>query len=155
MAALGEMGAGLIFRDFRKNFSVCEKRNSGVLHMAGHTQRQWQGKFFRCGMRCFYCHKPLLIEEATKEHLTPVSRGGPDTIDNIVPACIECNQRKGAMTLSEFRKTFSTAFEILRGVGEAEIESSVNPNYSMVDAPLLCKLRKENESTSWAWRHPA
>lgn len=28
------------------------------------------------------------------DHLTPKSRGGDKSIDNIAPACIECNQKK-------------------------------------------------------------
>lgn len=118
--------------------------------MAGHTQRQWEGKFFRCGMRCQYCYKPLTLEEAEKEHLTPRARGGSDTIDNIVPACKDCNQRKGTMTDKEFRTTFSKAFEILTSVGEAEKHISL----SIVDQPSLSHLRQESESLSWAWRNP-
>jgi hypothetical protein len=127
-----------------------------VLHMAGHTLRQWQGKFFRCGMRCWYCYKPLLIaaedrdEQATKDHLTPLSRGGHDLISNIVPACFDCNQRKGTMTEQEFRKTFSEAFKILTSVAPA-----TESNLSMVDQPSVSRLRREGESISWAWRNPA
>jgi hypothetical protein len=127
------------------------KTKKRVIHMAGHTERQWQGKFFRCGMRCFYCLKPLTLQEATKEHLTPQARGGADTIDNIVPACKACNEKKGDMTEPEFRTTFSKAFEILTRVGAAEREMSL----SMRDEPSLDHLRSEAESISWAWRNPA
>lgn len=118
--------------------------------MAGHTERQWQGKFFRCGMRCIYCTKPLTIQEATKDHLTPLSRGGRDTIDNIAPACFDCNTRKGTMTEGEFRSAFSKAFKLLTG-GALPTET----NLSMVDQPSIEHLRKEAEAISWAWRNPA
>ena len=131
--------------------------------MAGHSERQWQGKFFRCGMRCFYCYKPLVIgphtpcvsigisvEEATKDHLTPTARGGRDSIDNIVPACIACNQRKGVMTEQEFRTTFSKAFKALTGSAP-----TTQTNLSMIDQPSVQHLRKESEATSWAWRNPS
>ena len=118
--------------------------------MAGHTQRQWEGKFFRCGMRCFYCFAPLTLAEATKEHMQPLSRGGADTIGNIVPACRPCNDRKGDMTDEEFRKTFSQAFALLTKVAASgEIIS-----LSQRDEPCLDHLRKESESISWAWRNP-
>ena len=73
-----------------------------------HTERQWQGKFFRCQMQCYYCRIPLVLggngpELATKDHLTPLTRGGSDAISNIVPACIDCNRLKGDMTEEEFR----------------------------------------------------
>lgn len=129
--------------------------------MAGHTQRQWEGKFFRCGMRCFYCLKPLMLkselrsEQATKDHLTPRSRGGNDLIGNIVSACFDCNQRKGQMTEEEFRKIFSTAFKLLAGVAAANTATSVaGRNFSMIDQPDLSLIRKESETTSWAWRNP-
>jgi len=42
--------------------------------------------------RCIYCgeKKPL-----THEHIIPLSRGGGFTKDNILPACKECNSRRG------------------------------------------------------------
>lgn len=119
--------------------------------MAGHTQRQWEGKFFRCGMRCYWCHAPLTLSECTKDHLTPRTRGGSDLIDNIVPACWRCNQSKSDMTEEEFRKTFSHAFEILTSVTTADRKMSLEER----DEPGTLALRKENESVSWAWRNPA
>ena len=73
-----------------------------------HTQRQWEGKFFRCQAQCWYCRIPLVLagtgpERATKDHLTPLVRGGSDAISNIVPACIDCNRLKADMTEEEFR----------------------------------------------------
>lgn len=107
-------------------------------------------------MRCFYCCKPLSLLAApgaliaSKDHKTPVSRGGSDLIDNIVPACIPCNSRKGDMTEEEFRKSFSKAFEILTKVAASEREMSLEER----DEPKQHLLRKESESVSWAWRHP-
>ena len=49
----------------------------------------WQGKA-RCA-------------RATIEHLTPVSRGGTDEMDNLVAACSYCNKRRGDRSLDEFR----------------------------------------------------
>ncbi len=42
--------------------------------------------------RCCYCFKKT--RNLTMDHLTPKSRGGDKSIDNIAPACIECNQKK-------------------------------------------------------------
>lgn len=49
---------------------------------------------------CAYCgstRRPL-----TADHLLAKSRGGTDTPSNIVPACEECNQRKGTTDWREF-----------------------------------------------------
>lgn len=119
--------------------------------MVGHTQRQWEGKFFRCGMRCYFCLVPLTLAEAHKEHLTPQSRGGADTIDNLVPSCANCNQRKGTLTEPEFRAAFSKAFKLISTIDSLSSEMSLESR----DERHLAILRHENESVSWAWRHPA
>ena len=49
---------------------------------------------------CVYCGKtgvPLEIE-----HLTPKSRGGSNTVDNLAISCHECNQKKNNLTAEEF-----------------------------------------------------
>lgn len=48
-----------------------------------------------CGRRCVYCATSLTPEEATLDHVQPVSRGGPNVPGNIVIACMRCNQLKG------------------------------------------------------------
>lgn len=125
--------------------------------MLSHTNRQWQGKFFKCGMRCWYCFKALsllpgeMTEIATKDHLIPISRGGSDLIDNIAPACFACNRKKGDMTEAEFRQALSTAFDtVCKGVPTANSEMPLAAR----DEPPLAVIRKENEATSWAWRNP-
>jgi hypothetical protein len=42
---------------------------------------------------CAYCGA---TDELQWEHIIPQSRGGPDTIDNMVQACPTCNGKKGA-----------------------------------------------------------
>lgn len=37
------------------------------------------------------------------DHSLPVSRGGTDNMNNLVPACFFCNREKADMTASEFR----------------------------------------------------
>lgn len=66
----------------------------------------------QCG-RCFYCQVPMWCRnpalfaqryyislaiarrfQCTAEHLIPVSQGGRDEADNIVAACLFCNQTR-------------------------------------------------------------
>lgn len=48
--------------------------------------------------RCQYCgHRDRL----TIDHVLPRSRGGRDTWDNLVTACVPCNNRKGNRTPDE------------------------------------------------------
>jgi len=50
------------------------------------------------GQHCAYCGSTL---ELQWDHIIPLSRGGPDTIDNLVRACRKCNASKGSKTPSE------------------------------------------------------
>lgn len=45
------------------------------------------------GNRCAYC---LATDSLQWEHIIPQSRGGPNTIDNLVLSCAKCNRDKGA-----------------------------------------------------------
>ncbi len=44
--------------------------------------------------RCAYCGTGGV--KMQWEHIVPLSRGGPDSVDNLVLACAPCNQAKGA-----------------------------------------------------------
>lgn len=58
----------------------------------------------KCRDRCFYCKKDLsagfrfdgrmIFDKVSIDHLTPISKGGGNTIDNMVLACPACNQDK-------------------------------------------------------------
>ncbi len=48
--------------------------------------------------RCQYCSGRLPRQEATYDHVLPRSQGGMTRWDNVVIACVPCNQRKGGRT---------------------------------------------------------
>lgn len=52
----------------------------------------------RDGFRCRYCGRTPKFVELHVDHITPVSAGGSDAIENLATACIECNLGKGART---------------------------------------------------------
>ncbi|MDD1660221.1 MAG: HNH endonuclease [Methanomicrobiales archaeon] len=49
---------------------------------------------------CIYCGSK---ENLTVEHILPLVRGGPDTVDNAIRVCTTCNSSKGAKRLYEWR----------------------------------------------------
>lgn len=49
--------------------------------------------------RCQYCGKKA--PDITLDHIIPRSRGGQDSWDNLVAACVRCNNRKGNRTPEE------------------------------------------------------
>lgn len=52
----------------------------------------------RDGHQCQYCESRGRL---TIDHVVPKSRGGLDTWDNLVAACVPCNHRKGNRTPEE------------------------------------------------------
>ena len=56
------------------------------------TAQQWRTMKAHYGYACVYCgDKPPIL---TKDHITPLEKGGSNTIHNIVPACFACNNKK-------------------------------------------------------------
>jgi 5-methylcytosine-specific restriction endonuclease McrA len=54
--------------------------------------------FARDGNQCQYCGKKFPTSELSLDHVIPRSQGGPNTWENIVCACVDCNVRKGGRT---------------------------------------------------------
>jgi len=68
----------------------------------GHfTAREWLDLVQRYGGVCGYCGGPGPLQA---DHRVPLTRGGTNFIENIIPACAKCNQRKHAETEAEFRE---------------------------------------------------
>ncbi len=51
--------------------------------------------FKRDGNLCMYCGMRFPTSELTRDHITPISRGGRDEWANVVAACRRCNNHKG------------------------------------------------------------
>lgn len=67
----------------------------------GCSQAEIQQKYFE-DPRCYYCRVPLTPTETHIDHMTPLSKGGALTIDNLVIACGDCNRMKFTRTADEF-----------------------------------------------------
>jgi len=114
-----------------------------------HTAWEWLWAF-GLSPYCHYCEIPLTLKTATKDHLTPTSRGGSNLIENIVPCCLPCNQAKGTYTEEEYWVLLSTKIS----------DANTNPNLktaledSADEHGLLKRVTKEREQVSWAWKNP-
>ena len=56
---------------------------------------------FAQGGLCFFCKKPLSVNDASVEHLVASSNGGPNRDDNCVACCKSLNTLLGSMSLKE------------------------------------------------------
>jgi len=59
--------------------------------------------FRRDAQTCQYCYQIFTEKDLTLDHVIPVSRGGKKTWENIVTACMKCNQKKANKTPQEAR----------------------------------------------------
>lgn len=57
--------------------------------------------YLRDEYTCQYCAKKFTERQLTLDHVLPVVRGGRKNWENIVTACMPCNQRKGDRTPEE------------------------------------------------------
>ena len=55
----------------------------------------------RDGHKCAYCGRADL--PLTIDHIVPKSKGGDESWENLVAACLPCNNKKGDRTLEEAR----------------------------------------------------
>lgn len=59
-------------------------------------------KYLRLGSRCYYCGKYMGEIYESIDHVQPIEKQGTNHIDNLVPACLSCNQKKHTKTLNEW-----------------------------------------------------
>ena len=77
------------YEHYRNYFKVRDGRFSGD-EMVPFSFDDLMGKFSMYGFKCWICGEPF--EE--KDHVKPVSKGGPHMLSNIKPACRRCNKSK-------------------------------------------------------------
>ncbi len=65
-----------------------------------HSRQEWEQLKANYNFRCAYCGKQTKL---TKDHIVPVAQVGTNEIKNIVPACMECNQRKYTRSIDRFK----------------------------------------------------
>lgn len=94
------------------------------------TFRKRMRTFIRYGPMCYYCQRPGTHFEIktdingkylalcaldshrglTIDHVIPTSLGGPDSLKNKVPACGECNSKKGSILNWKQPRLFATVW---------------------------------------------
>jgi len=74
---------------------------------------EWQWLLDRYDYHCAYCGSRG--EGLTPDHVMPLSRGGDNTLSNIVPACGRCNLKKGARTPDEAGMSFAVSLSVVGG----------------------------------------
>lgn len=78
----------------------------------GFTQPSHQNVFVRDKERCAYCNCKLTLRSCTKDHVVPRSKGGPDSLVNVVACCSSCNAKKADRTLNDCGLTLRSDIEL-------------------------------------------
>lgn len=68
------------------------------------TYSNWQKNtvYERYEGKCGICGKPLSRKNMTIAHKIPLSRGGDNSMGNLVLSCWNCNHMKNNLTMEEF-----------------------------------------------------
>jgi 5-methylcytosine-specific restriction endonuclease McrA len=77
-------------------YMVRSRRRRGIFESASKTV-----VFTRDDFTCQYCGVRVGMRSGTRDHVFPRSRGGGDTLSNVVTACQACNSRKEDRTPDE------------------------------------------------------
>jgi 5-methylcytosine-specific restriction endonuclease McrA len=76
-------------------------------HVRTHRRRRLfdsptrQAVLIRDGFQCQYCGARISMSTGTRDHVQPLSRGGADSLENVVACCKPCNSRKDDRTPDE------------------------------------------------------
>jgi 5-methylcytosine-specific restriction endonuclease McrA len=105
---------------FRKQYKVHKNLVVVGLKYAGkNVKRRTSGfaKEFIAGHpnpKCIYCGCKLTDENATSDHIVPVSEGGNNTQVNLVVVCKKCNNDRGNLDFKAFLKMRNPKFKNVR-----------------------------------------
>lgn len=61
----------------------------------------------KCNGHCAYCGCELKYKDMQVDHILAVGRGGGNELENLLPACRQCNYDKHEKTIEGFRKRIS------------------------------------------------
>lgn len=74
----------------------------------------------RDGDTCFFCCRPVLVEDESPEHLVAITHGGPDHIANMALTHKTCNAQAGHLSLMEkIRMRETNARDTLKETSDA------------------------------------
>lgn len=72
---------------------------------SGITKKEWYEIMNSTDWTCFYCEEYIgnKNRKRTLDHIIPVSRGGPNTKENLIPSCKRCNCSKNDKIGNEWK----------------------------------------------------
>ena len=53
-------------------------------------------------IKCYWCREKVLTAKCHADHITPLSKGGPHSVENLCVSCPKCNHAKSAKLLEKW-----------------------------------------------------
>ncbi|MBL7996300.1 HNH endonuclease [bacterium] len=97
--AIRSVRSSFPFPSIVRIYAYIHKKNKGIMLSRKNILK-------RDGFECQYCGSKT--HSMTVDHIMPKVRGGKDTWENMITACIHCNNRKGDMTPEEAQMRLMT-----------------------------------------------
>ena len=85
-------------KEYRAHYGrIKQDKRRGAL--GSHSAAEWHALKLRYGFMCLCCKKREPEIRLTRDHITPLSKGGSNNISNIQPLCNSCNSQKYTQTV--------------------------------------------------------
>jgi hypothetical protein len=85
-------------QEISKNAPVNEAKELDFYNIAENRLKVFE----RDSYKCHYCKKQLTRFSATLDHIQPVSKGGDNSYNNLITACLHCNSERGNKPIMDF-----------------------------------------------------
>jgi len=64
--------------------------------------------------KCIYCERKLTQENATTDHIIPISNGGNNCQVNLMVCCFDCNNERGNMEFKQYLRIKNPKYKGVR-----------------------------------------
>jgi 5-methylcytosine-specific restriction endonuclease McrA len=64
--------------------------------------------------KCIYCEKDLNNENATADHIIPISNGGNNAQVNLIVCCKDCNGERGNIDFKHYLKSKNIKYKNIK-----------------------------------------
>ena len=93
-----------------------------MVQQRGRRYREARARILLTATHCTYCGveisdelPPTHPQKATVDHIKTVVDGGSDDDENLIPACLLCNEKRGTLSVEAFTRLLSHEVEGFEG----------------------------------------